>query len=185
MKWTLASASPRRRELLKEFIPDFAVIPAKGEEKAENGLTPSALVCALAEQKAAEVAALPAAANTAVIGSDTVVVFGDDVLGKPQDKSDAKRMLTLLSGRVHQVYTGVCILLPDGRKLIEADCTDVEFEVLTEAQIDAYIATGSPMDKAGAYGIQDGGIVKEIRGSYSNVVGFPCELFQTMLQRVK
>ena len=185
MKWTLASASPRRRELLKEFIPEFAVIPAKGEEKAADGLTPSALVCALAQQKAAEVAALPAAADTAVIGSDTVVVFGDEVLGKPKDEADAKRMLSMLSGKVHQVYTGVCILLPDGGKLLEADCTDVEFEALTESQIEAYIATGSPMDKAGAYGIQDGGIVKEIRGSYSNVVGFPCELFEKLLKSIK
>lgn len=185
MKWTLASASPRRRELLKEFIPEFAVIPARGEERAEKGLTPDALVCALATQKATEVAALPEAVGTAVIGSDTVVVYEDEVLGKPKDEADAKRMLSMLSGKVHQVYTGVCIILPSGEKMVEADCTDVAFETLTEPQIEAYIATGSPMDKAGAYGIQDGGIVKEIRGSYSNVVGFPCELFAKLLESVK
>ena len=170
---------------MKEFISEFAIIPAKSEEKADDGLSPRELVCALAEQKAMEVAGLPEAAGTAVIGSDTVVVFGEEVLGKPKDEADAKRMLSMLSGKVHQVCTGVCILLPDGRKLLASDSTDVEFESLTEAQIDAYIATGSPMDKAGAYGIQDGGIVKEIRGSYSNVVGFPCELFQSMLDSIK
>ena len=121
----------------------------------------------------------------AVIGSDTVVVYEGEVLGKPKDEMDAKRMLTMLSGKVHQVYTGVCILLPNGEKRMQADCTDVEFELLTESEIEAYIKTGSPMDKAGAYGIQDGGIVREIKGSYSNVVGFPCELFQTMLNQIK
>ena len=151
----------------------------------ENGLSPRELVCALAQQKASEVALLPAAAGTAVIGSDTVVVFGEEVLGKPKNESDAKRMLSMLSGKVHQVYTGMCIILPDGEKIIEADCTDVEFETLTESEIEVYIATGSPMDKAGAYGIQDGGIVKGIHGSYSNVVGFPCELFKKLLERIK
>lgn len=184
MEWILASASPRRRELLKEFIPVFQIIPAKGEEKAADGLSPEQLVVALAEHKAAEVAADPKAAGKAVIGSDTVVVYRGEVLGKPRDEADAKRMLSVLSGQIHQVYTGVCILLPNGRAVKAADCTDVEFEVLDQEQIDAYVATGSPMDKAGAYGIQDGGIVKRIDGSYSNVVGFPCELFQKMLKDV-
>lgn len=185
MEWILASASPRRRELLKEYIPDFCIIPAKGEEKAEAGLPPEALVCALAGQKAAEVAALPEAQGKAVIGSDTVVAYAGEVLGKPKDEADAKRMLAMLSGRVHQVYTGVCVILPSGERLVEADCTDVEFESLDEAAIAAYVATGSPMDKAGAYGIQDGGLVKGIVGSYSNVVGFPCELFLEMLKKIK
>ena len=185
MEWILASASPRRRELLKTYIPTFAVIPAKGEEKAAIGLTPQQLVCALARQKAKEVAALPEAKGKAVIGSDTVVAYAGEVLGKPKDEIDAKRMLTMLSGQVHQVYTGVCVVLPSGERIVEADCTDVEFEALDEPAIAAYIATGSPMDKAGAYGIQDGGLVKGIDGSYSNVVGFPCELFEKMLKKVK
>ena len=185
MDWILASASPRRRELLKEFISVFEIIPAKGEEKTEAGLSPMELVCALAKHKAAEVASLPVSNGKAVIGSDTVVVYNNEVLGKPKDKADAKRMLSMLSGRVHQVYTGVCIIKPDGETLMEADCTDVEFQPLSGDEIDAYIETGSPMDKAGAYGIQDGGIVKQIRGSYSNVVGFPCELFERMLASVK
>lgn len=185
MQWILASASPRRRELLKEYIPEFESIPAKGEEIAPKGLAPCDLVCALAQQKAAEVAALPQAKTKAIIGSDTVVVYDGKVLGKPQDATDARRMLTMLSGNTHQVYTGVCIILPDGDKMLEFDCTDVEFEALDQAAIEAYIATGSPMDKAGAYGIQDGGIVKGIVGSYSNVVGFPCELFEKMLKKIK
>ena len=185
MKWILASASPRRKELLKEFIPEFAVIPATGEEKADGSLPPRDLVQALAEQKAAEVAATPAAQGAAVVGSDTVVAYGNEVLGKPKDEADAKRMLRMLSGKIHQVYTGVCLILPDGQRMLGADCTDVEFETLTDGQIDDYIATGSPMDKAGAYGIQDGGVVKRISGSYSNVVGFPCELFKRWLEKVK
>ena len=149
------------------------------------GLTPQQLVCALARQKAEEVAALPEAQGKAVIGSDTVVAYAGEVLGKPKDEADAKRMLAMLSGQVHQVYTGVCVVLPGGECIVEADCTDVEFSCLSEREIDGYIATGSPMDKAGAYGIQDGGLVKRIVGSYSNVVGFPCELFEKILKRIK
>lgn len=185
MEWILASASPRRRELLKEYIPEFRVIPAKGEERVEAGLSPEGLVCALARQKAEEVAALPEAQGKAVIGSDTVVAYAGEVLGKPKDEADARRMLSMLSGQVHQVYTGVCVVLPSGERIVEADCTDVEFEALDQAAIASYIATGSPMDKAGAYGIQDGGLVKGIVGSYSNVVGFPCELFKKILKTIK
>ena len=183
MQWILASASPRRRELLKEFIDEFEVIPAKGEEKAQEGLAPDALVCALATQKAAEVASLPVAKGKAVIGSDTVVVYAGEVLGKPKDEADAKRMLTALSGNTHQVYTGVCIVLPSGEKLVAADCTDVEFEALDEEAISAYVATGSPMDKAGAYGIQGlgGRLVAGILGAFDNVVGLPCALLEKML----
>ena len=149
------------------------------------GLSPKELVCALARQKAEEVAVLPEARGKAFIGSDTVVAYAEEVLGKPKDEADAKRMLTMLSGQVHQVYTGVCVILPNGEQIVKADCTDVEFEVLDAETIAAYVATGSPMDKAGAYGIQDGGLVKGIIGSYSNVVGFPCELFEKMLKTIK
>ena len=185
MQWILASASPRRRELLKEFLSDFEIIPAKGEEKTEAGLSPKELVAELAKQKAAEVAALPEAQGKAVIGSDTVVAFRGEVLGKPKDAADAKRMLSALSGKKHRVYTGVCIFTPDRQKVLGVDCTKVKFQRLSEKQIEEYIASGSPMDKAGAYGIQDGGIVKAIQGSYSNVVGFPCELFAKLIKSVK
>ena len=113
MDWILASASPRRKELFAELVKKFEILPAKGEEKIEAGLTPTQLVKALATQKAEEVAALPIAEGKFVLGADTVVALGNEVLGKPKDEEDAKRMLTALSGRSHDVYTGVCIVYVD------------------------------------------------------------------------
>lgn len=187
MDWILASASPRRKELLRELIAEFDIIPAHGEEKDE-GLREAALVQALSAQKAREVACLPQAKNKAVLGADTIVALDGETLGKPKDERDAARMLRALSGRSHEVYTGVCISLPTdtgGRKeYIAAAKTDVRFYALTEEQIAAYIKTGSPMDKAGAYGIQDGGLVESVNGSYSNVVGLPLELLEEMLRNI-
>ena len=185
MQFVLASASPRRKELLAELITTFEICPSNADENITSYTSPEDLVLQLAALKAREVALRPEHEGKIVIGSDTVVAFDGEVLGKPKDEADAKRMLTALSGNTHQVYTGVCIVLPNGEKLVAADCTDVEFEALDEAAISAYVATGSPMDKAGAYGIQDGGVVKEIHGSYSNVVGFPCELFEKLLKSIK
>lgn len=185
MEWILASASPRRKQLLKRIVRRFDVIPAKGEEKADGLTNPQDLVAALATQKAEEVAALPQAAGKAVIGSDTVVVYDGEVLGKPKDEEDAKRMLAMLSGKKHEVLTGVCIIGPDGRKAVGVDKTEVFFRTLTEEKIAKYVASGSPMDKAGAYGIQDGGIVRRIRGSYSNVVGFPCRLVRKLKKLIE
>lgn len=154
----------------------------------EGNPSPEALVKLLATQKAKEVALLESSRGKAVLGSDTVVAIDGKVLGKPKDEEDAFRMLTTLSGRTHQVYTGVCILYPTGENeremLVEADCTQVVFEELDADMVWAYIKTGSPMDKAGAYGIQDGGLVKEIKGSYSNVVGLPLELVKNMLGKI-
>ena len=182
----MASASPRRRELLAELIKKFDISPAKGEEKAEEGLPPQELVKVLARQKAEEVASYKEAEGKAVLGSDTVVALGNRVLGKPKDEAEAFQMLSDLSGKTHCVYTGVCMLLPknDGGRyaLTEVESTEVVFEVLSNEKILDYIATGSPMDKAGAYGIQDGGLVKEIKGSFSNVVGLPLELCKEMLE---
>lgn len=188
MEWILASASPRRKQLLKEVVAQFQIIPAKGEEVCLATESVESLVKALAMQKAREVAALPEAAGKAVLGADTVVALDGEVLGKPKDEADATRMLKSLSGRAHEVYTGVCISYPvaDGRaERIEAACTRVLFERLTDEQIAAYVATRSPMDKAGAYGIQDGGLVKRIDGSFSNVVGLPVELCQKMAQEIE
>ncbi len=184
MQWILASASPRRKELLHELIDDFEIIPAKGEERAEEGLSPEALVKALARQKAREVAALPQARGKGVLGADTVVALDGIVLGKPKDEADAVRMLTALSNRTHEVFTGVCVSLPDGRERLAAARTEVEFEKLSPEYIAEYVRGGSPMDKAGAYGIQDGGLVKGIRGSYSNVVGLPVELCREILKDI-
>ena len=188
MEWILASASPRRKELFAELVEKFEIVPAQGEEKTEIGLTPKQLVQALAKQKALEVASMPSAKGKFVLGADTVVALGDEVLGKPKNEADAKRMLTALSGRSHDVYTGVCIVYLDENgnltTLVDAARTEVVFETLSEEQIDAYVASGSPMDKAGAYGIQDGGLVKEIKGSYSNVVGLPMELLEGLIKVV-
>lgn len=181
----MASASPRRKQLLGEFFPEFAILPAVGEETVDGLLSPQALVCALATQKAEEVASRDEAKGKAVVGADTVVALDGEVLGKPTSKEHAAKMLRALSGRVHEVFTGVCIVLPSGETLTQADCTRVTFEELTDEQIAAYVETGSPMDKAGAYGIQDGGLVKGIEGSFSNVVGFPCEMFANMLKKIK
>lgn len=187
-EWILASASPRRRELLSELIEKFEIIPAKGEEKTEDGLPPKALVTELAKQKAREVAALPLAKGKIVLGADTVVAFGNKILGKPKNEADAFSMLSMLSGKTHEVYTGVCLIYPTSegvKELALADCTCVTFNKLSDEEILAYIATGSPMDKAGAYGIQDGGLVESIQGSFSNVVGLPVELVKSMIERIK
>lgn len=186
MKWILASASPRRKQLLKEIVPEFTVLPAKGEERVEE-VPPHLLVQSLATQKAEEVASLPQANDAIVLGADTVVAVDGEVLGKPKDETDAVRMLSMLSGRKHQVYTGVCIIYPqDGtrKKMVSFAKTDVYFYPLTQEQIMRYVQTGSPMDKAGAYGIQDGNLVERIDGSFSNVVGLPVELCREMAENL-
>lgn len=184
MRLILASRSPRRRELLKEIYPEFEIVPAIGEERASEGLSPSELVKELALHKAQEVAALPESAGAFVLGADTVVALDGKVLGKPKDETDAFRMLSALSGRTHEVFTGVCLLSPAGEIRLGFSGTKVEFEELSGEFIRSYVGSGSPMDKAGAYGIQDGGLVKRIEGSYSNVVGLPVELVGEFLSDI-
>lgn len=173
MSLILASASPRRRELLSLITADFTVIPAKGEETADRSLPPNLLVQALAKQKAAEVAA--SHPHDTVIGADTLVFFNNEIMGKPLDAADAKRMLTLLSANAHTVITAVAIAQNGMVTKLFAEETKVEFFPLTDEEITSYIATGEPMDKAGAYGIQDKGalLVKGIAGDYYNVMGLP------------
>ena len=188
MKWILASASPRRKQLFGELVEEFDIIPAKGEEKSDTGVPLDTLALQLAKAKAEEIALLPIAKDKAVLGADTIVVLGDEVLGKPKDERDAKRMLVALSGKTHFVYTGVCVSLPTGtgrKELTGVSKTSVLFEKLTKKQIDDYIKTGSPMDKAGAYGIQDGGLVKEIQGSFTGVVGLPMELVKELVKQAE
>ena len=188
MKWILASQSPRRRELFGQLEKEFDIIPATGEEDTRGETSPERVVITLAAQKATEVAALPAAQGKAVLGSDTVVAFNGEILGKPKDEQDAVRMLKLLSGNTHEVFTGVCIIYPKKDGVVThlaADCTKVTFEALTDEQIKAYVKSGSPMDKAGAYGIQDGGLVRHIEGSFSNVVGLPIELVKEMIEEIE
>jgi len=178
MEVVLASQSPRRRALLEQIgFLKFAVRPALGEERVDSALSPSQLVEALSRQKALEVRAA-ASDGTLIIAADTVVALDAAVLGKPGSPLDAARMLRLLSDREHTVYTGLTVCR--GCNIItEHEGTKVRFRPLTEDEIARYIATGEPMDKAGAYGIQGyGGLfVSSICGDYFNVVGLPiCRL---------
>lgn len=173
----LASASPRRRELLTMLGLDFKVVPAVGEEASVSGKTPAEAVLALSLAKAEEVEKLCAREDT-VIAADTVVFLDGEILGKPSDREDAFRMLSRLSGREHEVYTGVTVIR-DGNTVSEYERTAVYFRGLTEREIDSYIATGEPMDKAGAYGAQGIGslFVERIDGDFFNVMGLPlCRL---------
>ena len=187
MRFILASASPRRKELIKEFVDEVEIIPARGEEIAVAG-TPQTLVKALSLQKAEEVFALDENEEKIVLGADTVVAYGKTILGKPKDEEEAVAMLKMLSGKTHCVYTGVSFIYTVGgkKKIVNRYAkTKVVFNKLTDEWILEYVATGSPMDKAGAYGIQDGGLVKTIRGSFSNVVGLPVELCTKLYGKIK
>lgn len=182
-KLILASASPRRRELLKKAGFSFTV---KTSEVDENiGVTQAPLlVRELALLKAAAVAKSEKE-DCLVIGADTVVSIDGEILGKPKDWRDAKRMLLLLSGRAHQVYTGVCVIdAKSGRAACRSERTDVLFRKLTKRQIRAYIKTREPMDKAGAYAIQGGAgrFVRGYVGSFDNVVGLPVKLVRELIE---
>lgn len=183
MAMILASQSPRRRELLGQMGFSFTIRPAKGEELPHPELTPAQLVEELARQKALEVSA-EAASDDVVVAADTVVAIDGKVLGKPHDKVHAAQMLSALSGREHTVYTGVAVKRGENL-LVEHEATQVRFRPLTEREIDLYIQTGEPMDKAGSYGIQGYGalLVEGIRGDYFNVVGLPiCRLGRMLAQ---
>ncbi len=178
----LASASPRRRELLSHILTDFEVIPSDAEEKVNLSLFPEQMACALAESKCDAV--FSSRPEDIVIGCDTVVSFEGEILGKPRDRQEAARTLKRLSGKTHYVITGVCVRSKH-KKLIDFDRTEVRFNTLSDEFIKIYVDSGSPLDKAGSYGIQDGGIVKEYFGSYTNVVGLPVTLVSKMLKEVR
>lgn len=186
-KIILASASPRRKELLAKAGISFTVIPAAGEEKRTSE-DPGEAVQQLARDKAEWVAQSLAECEegTLVIGSDTIVVFENRILGKPKDRRDAAETLEKLQGNTHQVYTGVTVLEREAGKWVEHtffESTDVTFYPVSREEIQDYIATGEPMDKAGSYGIQGlfGIYVKGICGDYNNVVGLPvARLFHEM-----
>jgi septum formation protein len=176
MPIVLASASPRRRELLERAGVAFEIVVSPAEEIHDASLKPDVLCEHNAALKAEAVAAVRPDAT--VIGSDTLVFIDDEPLGKPADLDEARSMLRRLAGRVHQVCTGVCVIFPGGAKKIFHSTTDVTFLPLDEAQIDAYLALVNPLDKAGAYGIQEHGerIVESIRGNFDNVMGLPVDL---------
>ncbi len=181
MQYVLASASPRRKELLSQILNDFEVIPSIAEEKVNISLFPEQMACALAESKCDDV--FGRNNQKTVIGCDTIVVFGKEVLGKPKDAKDAFETLKKLSGKTHYVITGVCVR-NRFKKVIGFDRTEVKFNLLSDEFIYKYVEGGSPMDKAGSYGIQDAGVVKEYFGSYTNVVGLPVALTQKLLKEV-
>ena len=173
----LASASPRRRELLNHLGHPFTCTSVDIPEARQPKESPEAMVKRLAEAKAEAARAQNQAGIT--IGSDTVVALGDNVLMKPVDAADAVAMLTQLQGNTHTVWTGVAVLGPGNQQQVIAEATQVSFRPMTADEIHAYVATGEPMDKAGAYGIQERGaqFVARIEGDYFTVVGLPlCRL---------
>ena len=180
----LASASPRRAELLRQLQPDFQVLPSVAEEVFDDHLSPQELCQINAHRKARAVAKKHP--DALVLGADTLVFLGGEVLGKPADLSEARRMLSRLQARTHQVVTGVSLIhLRRHRERLFAVSTDVAFRRLDDAQIADYLSKVNPLDKAGAYGIQERGelIISEISGSYSNVVGLPVEQLEAELKR--
>ncbi|WP_417547058.1 Maf family protein [Marinobacter segnicrescens] len=178
----LASASPRRADLLRQLGLSFDTQPVAIDETPRPGEEPEAYVQRLAREKALAGYQQAGQAEALVIGSDTTVVLEHRILGKPVDREEAKSMLQALSGRTHQVMTGVALTTSDGTK-VSVSTTDVEFRSLDEREIDAYCDTGEPMDKAGAYGIQGrgGAFVASIKGSYSAVVGLPLDVTAGLL----
>ena len=186
MKFILASSSPRRHALLRRLQTPFDVIlPDVDESTIISDGSPETYCTALAELKANDITQhYP---NELVIGADTIVVLGDEILGKPHDKAAAEYILQTLSGKTHHVYTGVCLKWTEKNiHHLFAEITTVTFRDLDDGDIDHYIESYSPFDKAGAYGIQDWSavFVKEIRGCYDNVVGFPISRFYQELKKL-
>lgn len=179
MKLILASASPRRSELLGMTGIPFTVIPSEASEETAEA-DPAKIVSLLEERKAREVFAKHP--GSAVLGADTIVVLGGTIFGKPGDRADAVRMLGELSGRTHSVFTGWA-LLTEKNSVVGTCESAVTFRALDAEEIDAYVATGEPLDKAGAYGVQGLGalLIERIQGSYTNIVGLPlAEVFVTL-----
>jgi len=179
----LASASPRRRQLLAQAGFDFQVHPTHIPEDPLPGEEPVAYVMRLAREKAQAALAQLSDENLLILGEDTTVTIDGCILGKPADPADAAGMLRLLSGRSHRVVTGVALITATSVQ-VAAEVTSVQFLTLSDAEIEAYIATGEPMDKAGAYGIQGRAArwIPRIEGCYFNVVGLPLSLVATMLE---
>ena len=189
MTLVLASASPRRQELLRNAGIAFTVQPADIDESPQDGESPVECAQRLAREKALAVS--PSRPLDCVLGADTIVVIDEKILGKPRDPADAARMLRLLSGRTHEVVTGVCLVGPVGERRTESrelraasETTRVTMCKISDEDIGEYITTGEPTDKAGAYAIQGMASrwIPRIEGDYSNVVGLPVALVYRMLQ---
>lgn len=180
-KIVLASGSPRRERFLKLKGLDFMIDPSKHKENLEQELKPEHLAMEIAYEKARDVSARHD--DALIIGADTIVVVGEKVLGKPRDKNHAVEMLSKLSGRWNRVITGLCLM--DKHRLLRDHCTThVKFMHLRDEDINAYVETDEPLDKAGAYAIQGGAayFVQEVRGDYQNVMGLPLRLLEKMLK---
>ena len=173
MELILASASPRRKEILSRLIGNFRIVPSFADERLEGDLPPSVAAETLAVRKAESVFSQNPKAT--VLGADTVVAFEGRILGKPADADDAMRTLRALSGKRHEVFTGGCLLSAE-RRASGAVCSSVVFRELGEDFIKEYVASGKPLDKAGSYGIQDDRrLVLSYEGSFTNIVGLPEE----------
>lgn len=187
MHFILASASPRRRDLLRNAGFDFEVRPGQIVEEIQLGELPEEFARRVAREKALQIAA-SSPRDSLVLGADTVVVIDGQVLGKPAGRPDAARMLRLLSGRTHQVHSGICLVrAPDQTEALEHETTLVTFRELDEEEIRHYVETGEPWDKAGGYGIQGlaSKFVTRISGCYSNVVGLPVALVYKVLRKAE
>jgi len=185
MKFVLASTSPRRKDLLNNIGMSFEIIPSELDEVINEHISITENVERLAYQKALDVSKkLPE--GYLVLGADTVVVIDGKIIGKPRDVQDAKRILTLLSGKIHNVITAIAIVpsKEEHRKVIRHENTKVKFRKLSDEEIETYISTGEPMDKAGAYALQGIGcmIVEAIEGCYTNVIGLPIPLLIKVLK---
>ncbi|MBQ7455573.1 MAG: septum formation protein Maf [Clostridia bacterium] len=178
----LASASPRRKELLSLMGLELELCPVDVDERLSGA--PDAVVMQLAQHKARAAAAM--CPGQPVLGADTLVACEGETLGKPKDGQDALRMLRLLSGRCNTVYTGVCVIAPDGTEDVRCEASLVRFVRIDDDSALRYIRSGEPMDKAGAYGVQGMGgmFVKSVEGSPSNVIGLPMHLVRDMLIRI-
>ncbi len=179
----LASASPRRRELLERAGLEFEIMHSPAEEIHDATIPPEELCETNAALKAKAIAAIRPDAT--VIGADTLVFIDGEPLGKPADLDEARAMLRRLAGRAHKVCTGVCVIFPDGRRELFHDTTEVTFLPLDAAAIDDYLTVANPLDKAGAYGIQEYGerIISGISGSFENVMGLPVDMVVDALSR--
>ena len=182
----LASASPRRLELLSSLGLDVDVVPSGYGEPDDPALTPLQLAVRHAREKALDVASRESRDGSVIVAADTVVDVDGIALGKPRDAAEAVRMLRLLSGREHQVHTAFAVVVPDGEIAEESSSTRVRFFALGEDEIGEYVATGEPMDKAGAYGIQGraAALVESIDGDFYTVMGFPLARFVRLLRRL-
>lgn len=176
----LASTSPRRKELLQSAGVEFDIVKSDFEEQTDGKYSPIETVKLFAKGKAEDVFKKT---GRAALGADTVVVYDGKIIGKPKNEADAKRILSELSGNVHEVVTGIAVVT-ENKTVVDAVVTKVYFNDLTEEFIDGYVSSGTAMDKAGAYGIQDGGFAKNVEGSFTNVIGLPMERTEEILKEL-